>query len=207
MPPRRSASGMLPSGGAAAGGGAPTGHGGCAPARALARGDGSAAAAPLLLLHGTARHRTASRRAHHGRSGCRCQAQLQLGADRGCGRRRRKRREGRSGEGGRRQRRWECCSGQGISRLGGWSRLPAPSEGARRRHRDSLYLLKTQRWLLKRDPGSKQPARPHYPPRLFSSSSFLTGYTDGVLWIKIRSRARGWGGNQSLSLFAFETGS
>lgn len=45
------------------------------------------------------------------------------------------------------------------------------------------------------------------PPRLFSSSSSLTGYTDGVLWIKIRSRARGWGGNQSPSLFAFETGS
>lgn len=198
-------------GGRAAGGGAPTGHGGCAPARALARtrgdGNGSAAAAPLLLLHGTARHCTGSRWAHDGRSGCRCQAQLRLGADRGCGRRR-KRREGRSGEGGRKQRRWGCCSGQGISRLGGWSRLPAPSEGARRRHRDSLYLPKTQRWLLKRDPGSEQPARPHYPPtpRLFSSSS-LTGYTDGVLWIKIRSRARGWGGNQSLSLFAFETGS
>lgn len=45
---------------------------------------------------------------------------------------------------------------------------------------------------------------PPPPPRLSSSSS-LTGYTDGVLWIKIRSRARGWGGSQSISPFAFET--
>lgn len=50
MPPRRSAGGMLPGGGRAAGGGAPAWHGGCAPARALARtrGGRSAAAAPPL---------------------------------------------------------------------------------------------------------------------------------------------------------------
>lgn len=59
--------------------------------------------APLCFssaaLSGAARHGTAGCWAHGGRSGCPCQAQLRLGADRGCGRRR-KRREGRRREGG-----------------------------------------------------------------------------------------------------------
>lgn len=121
-------------------------------------------APPPLLLFLVLRG-TASRWAHEERSGCRCQAQLRLGADRGCGRRR-KRREGRKEGGGREEGRGggDAALGKGISPLSGRSRLPAPSEGDWRRHGDSFYLPKTRRWLLKRDPGSKQPAWPHSPP-------------------------------------------
>lgn len=171
------------------------------PRTARTRGGTSAAAAPFLVLlrlsllhslHG------AGRRCEHGaRSGCRRQAQLRLGADPGCGRRRKGggRREG-GDSGGR-----DAALGRGYHRSATGAGCQLPS-WARRRQRDFLYLPETQRSLLKRDPESEQPARPR-SPRLSSFS--LTGYTDGALWIKIRSRARGWGASQFISRFAFES--
>lgn len=112
VPPRRSAGGMLPGGGRAAGCGAPAWHGGCAPARALARtrGGRSAAAAPPL-----------PRPPRHGQPlGTRREKWVPVPspAPTGCGSWLREEEEeegGKEGGGreGRRQRRWGCCSGQG----------------------------------------------------------------------------------------------
>lgn len=65
-----------------------------APAEVRAPPLRSSSSSSSAARRGTARQGTASRWAHGERSGCRCQAQLRLGADRGCGRRRKKRREG-----------------------------------------------------------------------------------------------------------------
>lgn len=169
VPPRRSADGMLPGGGRAAGGGAPAWHGGCAPARALARtrGDRSAAAAPLLLLlllvlRGAARHGQplGTRREKW--------VPVPSPAPTGCGSWLREEEEEEGGKegGGREEGRGggDAALGKRISPLSGRSRLPAPSEGAQRRYGDSLYLPKTQRWLLKRDPAASLAPLPSASP-------------------------------------------